>query len=167
MSKTPPPIRNTVFWTWSAGQCRMLGVPLLRAGELVGVDCAGSPQGRTYSERQVKTISSFADQAVIAMENARLLGELTRREQELSVTFEHMGDGVVMFDGELHVAAWNRNFQDLLDIPDSFVATRPSLDDYVRLLVERGEVGHANPEEEVVRYRGRASEQWSNRAHPA
>ena len=72
-----------------------------------------------------------------------------------------MGDGVVMFDAELRLGAWNRNFQDLLDIPDPFLATRPSLDDYVRLLVERGEVGHGNPDEEIVRYRGRASEQWS------
>ena len=139
----------------------VLAMPLLREDEVLGVISLAHAEVGGFTERQVALIRTFADQAVIAMENARLLGELTRREQELSVTFEHMGDGVVMFDGELHIAAWNRNFQDLLDIPDPFLATRPSLDDYVRLLVERGEVGHGNPEEEIVRYRGRASEQWS------
>jgi len=95
------------------------------------------------------------------MENARLLGELTRREQELSVTFENMGDGVVMFDADLRIGSWNRNFQELLEVPDSFLVGRPSLDDYVRLLVGRGEVGHGNAEEEVARYRERASLPWS------
>ena len=108
------------------GSRTVLGVPLLREGELVGVIVLVRLRVEPFTERQIKIISTFADQAVIAMENARLLGELTRREQELSVTFEHMGDGVVMFDGELHVAAWNRNFQDLLDIPDSFVALGPA-----------------------------------------
>ena len=132
------------------GEARALGVFFVYRQEV-----------RSFSKRQIALLQNFAAQAAIAMENARLLSELTRREQELSVTFEHMGDGVVMFDSELRIGAWNRNFQDLLDIPDPFLATRPSLDDYVRLLVERGEVGHGNPDEEIVRYRGRASEQWS------
>ena len=94
------------------GSRTVLGVPLLREGELVGVIVLVRLRVEPFSERQIEIISTFADQAVIAMENARLLGELTRREQELSVTFEHMGDGVVMFDGELRIAAWNRNFQE-------------------------------------------------------
>ncbi len=101
------------------------------------------------------------------MENARLLGELTRREEELRVTFDHMGDGVAMFDADLTLASWNRNFQELLDIPDSFLAGRPDLEDYVRLLVARGEIGKGDADREIARYRARADQAWlAERARP-
>jgi GAF domain-containing protein/two-component sensor histidine kinase len=138
-----------------------LAVPLMRDGEPVGVINITRSRVELFTDRQVALIKTFADQAVIAMENARLLGELTRREEELRVTFDHMGDGVAMFDAGLKLASWNRNFQELLDIPDSFLATRPGLEDYVRLLVQRGEVGSDNPEEEIARYRDRVNEAWT------
>lgn len=138
-----------------------LGVPLLRDGEAIGVIAVSHNRVEPFTERQIALVKTFADQAVIAMENARLLSELTRREQELSVTFEHMGDGVLMLDAELRLTAWNRNFQRLLDVPDAFLATRPILDDYIRLLVERGDVGEGNVEKEIARYRTRAGRPWS------
>ncbi|MBV8187498.1 MAG: GAF domain-containing protein, partial [Alphaproteobacteria bacterium] len=139
----------------------VLHVPLLRDDEAVGVLTVSRSEPQAFTERQIGLIETFADQAVIAMENARLLSELTRREEELRVTFDHMGDGVVMFDAELRLASWNRNFQQLLDIPDAFLAARPGLEDYVRLLVARGELGHGDPEGEIARHRERVNETWS------
>jgi GAF domain-containing protein/nitrogen-specific signal transduction histidine kinase len=149
-------------------ECRTaLGVPLMREGKPIGVITVTRDRVEPFTERQIALVKTFADQAVIAMENARLLGELTRREEELRVTFDHMGDGVVMFDADLRIAAWNRNFQQLLDVPDAFLADRPGFDDYVRLLVGRGELGKGEVEVEIERYRARATQYWSSeRARP-
>ena len=128
-----------------------LGVPLLRDGETLGVFFLTRSDVRPFTQKQIELVSTFADQAVIAIENARLFEELRERQAELRVTFDNMGDGVVMFGADKKLAAWNRNLQEMLDLPESLLLDRPSFADLFRYLAERGEFGSADLEAELSR----------------
>jgi signal transduction histidine kinase/CheY-like chemotaxis protein len=77
--------------------------------------------------------------------------ELQRRGTELRVTFDNMMQGVMMFDSDLKVAAWNRQVVELLKLPETYLPGGPHFVDYIRYLAERGEYGAVDPEAEVRR----------------
>jgi PAS domain S-box-containing protein len=139
-----PDVLQDPEYTYSEGQKAigyhsLLGIPLLREDALLGVFAISRTRLEPYTDKEIELATTFADQAVIAIENARLFEELRERQAELRVTFDSMGDGVVMFDADARLAAWNRNFQEMLDLPDAFLAARPSFADYFHYNAKRGE----------------------------
>jgi GAF domain-containing protein len=70
------------------GHCAVLATPLLRVGEAIGALVIRRREARPFSKKQIELLRTFADQAVIAIENVRLFDDVQKRTEELSEALE-------------------------------------------------------------------------------
>jgi two-component system, NtrC family, sensor kinase len=68
----------------------VLAVPLMRDGAVEGVLLLGRPAPGPFSQRQLDLVQTFADQAVIAIENVRLFDEVQARTKELAASLDEL-----------------------------------------------------------------------------
>jgi GAF domain-containing protein len=66
----------------------VVSVPMMREGKAIGTINVGRGEPRAFSEREIQLLRTFADQAVIAIENTRLFSELELRNRDLTESLE-------------------------------------------------------------------------------
>jgi signal transduction histidine kinase/DNA-binding response OmpR family regulator len=105
-------------------------------------------------EGRPAAVSTAAQDEITEMANATqfFLTRIADREALLRVIFDNMAGAVVMFDRDLKLAAWNREFIRLLDMPEEFFRAERHLFDLIRYFCRRGEYGPVDEDERVRRH---------------
>jgi signal transduction histidine kinase len=90
-----PDVRADPEYTWTEAQKfggfrTVLAVPMLRESNPIGVLTLTRSEVRPFTDKQIELVTTFADQAVIAIENVRLFEEVQSRTRELSQSVEEL-----------------------------------------------------------------------------
>jgi signal transduction histidine kinase len=93
-------------YTWAeaqrlGGYRTVLGVPMLREGIPIGVLTLTRSEARPFTEKQIELVSTFADQAAIAIENVRLFDEIQDKSRQLAEASERKSEFLASMSHEL------------------------------------------------------------------
>jgi signal transduction histidine kinase/CheY-like chemotaxis protein len=101
-----PDVQADPDYTWSearrlGGFRTILGVPMLRDGAALGVLALTRSEVRPFTDKQIELVSTFADQAAIAIENVRLFDEITDKSRQLAEASQHKSQFLANMSHEL------------------------------------------------------------------
>jgi adenylate cyclase len=109
---------------------------------------------RAQVEGRASAISIDGEDEIAEMAKATqfFVTGIARREAVLQTTFDSMAQGVVMFDEDLKMAAWNRRFQELLDVPEKLLSRHVTHSEFTRHFDEGDSYGRDDIEARVNRH---------------
>ena len=109
------------------GTRSLMLVPIVARGQSLGLLTLGSRQDNRFEETDLDLAQELARRAAVAMDNARLVGELQRRAQAAQA-LEFVGDGVFLVDRDGVVRLWNPAAERITGLPERVVAGAPAAD---------------------------------------
>lgn len=109
----------------SMGLLTGVGLPLIARREVVGVIFVFRSYQGVFSAEDRALLQSFADQAAIAVHNARLYTQVTQQKQHLDAVLESAADGIFILDPKLHFERFNRSCSRITGFPAEEVIGRP------------------------------------------
>jgi signal transduction histidine kinase/DNA-binding response OmpR family regulator len=140
---------------------RESAVPVTGADEIGAMGSAVE----VFRRNAVELDQLLAERADAAIKLEKIVeqrtAELQRRGEVMRVTFENMEHGVLIFDREMKLVAWNRQITELLELPETFLAGEPHFSDFIRFQAERGEYGDVDVGAEVQRLTARSAAHYS------
>jgi PAS domain S-box-containing protein len=145
-----------------------LTVPLVRDDVVLGILAVYRQEVRPFSDKQIAFLRNFATQAIIAMENARLLHELRQRTGELaraSHMLRHVRDAIAFIDPDGVILENSDRSGRLLGLPSELVAPGSTHQEILRYMYRRGDYGFELPEGEFVAQRRAQTLAGGDRSH--
>ncbi len=167
--------------TIEAGLGSLLAVPLISQGQPVGVVYVGSHNTQQFDEGDVQIVSALANQAAVAISNARLFSEIAESRDQLQAILDSADDGQLIFEPSSRVVMvnpcletmWNmphgwlndRYLSDLLDQPDAALAEKLGYapEDLRQLLEHLGAAGEMTSNKHVYPLPGHSPSRYVER----
>ncbi|MCC6799997.1 MAG: PAS domain S-box protein [Anaerolineae bacterium] len=96
---------------------QIVALPMVMAGDMLGILFVFRAYAGAPTENDYRLLQSFADQAAIAVHNARLYESSNQERQRLAAILDHSADGVMILDANLAVERWNRALSWMTGLP--------------------------------------------------
>lgn len=104
---------------------QIVALPMVMAGDMLGILFIFRAYAGTPTENDYRLLQSFADQAAIAVHNARMYEFANQERQRLAAILDHSADGVMILDANLVVERWNRALSWMTGLPAEQAQGRP------------------------------------------